>query len=181
MSIDRRKIARFVLSLVPVLLGAAGALATGQAAPQAEAPAPAPKAAPVSRAGVARGPDEAGWWNKKIGEQLALTTAQKQKMDAQAEALGENQRNTQLKLRETREAIRKALEISAWGEARRLFAVQADVSAGLIKAQGEAQIAVLSQLTAEQLRKLATEFPTALTTPVARTRPGRAANPAPTN
>ena len=141
------------------------------------APAPPPPAAtqPAAPAASLAGPSAAdsAWWNRRVGDQLAVTAPQRKTLDALLAKLVVDQQGLQDRMRETRESVRKAIEAGDWPAARRQFETQAAHAASLVKLQGEAQIAVLMTLSVEQRRNLSAHHHNLLTAPLVRSRIGR--------
>ncbi|MGE0639365.1 MAG: Spy/CpxP family protein refolding chaperone [Thermoanaerobaculia bacterium] len=155
--------------------GDSGSPSAAPAAGGSSAPAASPRA---RRGDAALSGAENAWWHRKIGTDLGLTDAQRQKLDATSEKLNRDLGTSQESLRTVRGTLQSALQNGDWAAARRAYETQATHAAANIRLQGEAQIALLTALTAEQRKQLATTYPNLLTAPVGRSRQGRFDPPA---
>ncbi len=176
-----RSIALFSLGLTAAgfAVEAQSSTTSSSTAPSAQTERTAANPSPPRRGRADSEAGEAsGWWNRKVGEELALSADQKKRLDERAKAFAEQQRTAMETTQEHRDTLRRALEAGNWEEARRLYRKQSDEASRLVQAQGENQIALLSLLTDEQRRRLAATHGHLLTAPW-RSRAGRSAAEAP--
>ena len=174
---------RLLAGLALPLLLTAGAARSQTPKPTAEKSAPpaaarasslsADRAAARAKAGLAR-----AWWNQpKAIETLALTDAQRRKMDQVLLAHLATRREAALAYVENRRHLGDLLVAGDWKGAERSAAEAGELAAKMARSEGELAVAVARALEPEQREKLDAEFPQLLRRPLVQSGTGGRGGP----